>query len=280
MSEQFGGAEPHNPATAVPESPVTDAIDAQPAQVPGTALTGPRSEKPVALALQGGGAHGAFTWGVLDALIEDVRLGFEAVTGASAGAMNAVVLVDGWLKGGPDGAREGLERFWREVSLDGDLGPAQRNLVSGLFSLWKGNPVAEFWAKMLAPSPYVSNPLNINPLRKALAEQVDFDRLREADTAGLFVSATNVWTGKLAVFERERLTVDHLMASACLPTVFQAVEIDGVPYSATRRSIPCIAAPRPATSCSSRSTPWSGARPRARRRRSATGSTRSPSTPI
>ena len=116
MSEQFGGAEPHNPATAVPESPVTDAIDAQPAQVPGTALTGPRSEKPVALALQGGGAHGAFTWGVLDALIEDGRLGFEAVTGASAGAMNAVVLVDGWLKGGPDGAREGLERFWREVS--------------------------------------------------------------------------------------------------------------------------------------------------------------------
>ena len=184
----------------------------------------------MALALQGGGAHGAFTWGVLDALIEDGRLAFEAVTGASAGAMNGVVMVDGWLKGGPDGAREGLERFWREVSLDGDLGPTQRNFVSGLFNLWKGNPVAEFWAKMLSPSPYVSNPLNINPLRKALAAQIDFERLRVAETAGLFVSATNVWTGKLAVFERERLTVDHLMASACLPTVFQAVEIDGVPY--------------------------------------------------
>lgn len=230
MSDQFGGAEPHNPVTAVPETPVSDAIDAQTAQAPGHVLAGPRAEKPVALALQGGGAHGAFTWGVLDALIEDGRLGFEAVTGASAGAMNAVVLVDGWLKGGPDGAREGLERFWREVSLDGDLGPAQRHVVSGFFSLWKGNPVAEFWAKMLSPSPYVSNPLNINPLRKALAEQVDFERLRAAETAGLFVSATNVWTGKLAVFERERLTVDHLMASACLPTVFQAVEIDGVPY--------------------------------------------------
>jgi NTE family protein len=230
MSEHSGEAAPQNPATAVPEGPVSDAIEAVSAQPTGQVLAGPRAEKPVSLALQGGGAHGAFTWGVLDALIEDGRLAFEAVTGASAGAMNAVVLVDGWLKGGPDGARDGLERFWREVSLDGDLGPAQRNVVSGLFSLWKGNPVAEFWAKMLSPSPYVSNPLNINPLRKALAEQVDFDRLRAADTAGLFVSATNVWTGKLAVFERERLTVDHLMASACLPTVFQAVEIDGVPY--------------------------------------------------
>ncbi|MET0368459.1 MAG: patatin-like phospholipase family protein [Methylobacterium sp.] len=233
MSEHPHGGEPHNPATAVPEVPVSDGIEpfaTHPPHPTHQVLAGPGAEKPVALALQGGGAHGAFTWGVLDALIEDGRLSFEAVTGASAGAMNGVVMVDGWLKGGPDGAREGLERFWREVSLDGDLGPAQRNFVSGLFSLWKGNPVAEFWSKMLSPSPYVSNPLNINPLRKALAEQIDFERLREAETAGLFVSATNVWTGKLAVFERERLTVDHLMASACLPTVFQAVEIDGVPY--------------------------------------------------
>ncbi|MDQ0546291.1 NTE family protein [Methylobacterium brachiatum] len=230
MSEHPHGGEPHNPATAVPEIPVSDGIEPLAVQPAHQLLAGPRAEKPVALALQGGGAHGAFTWGVLDALIEDGRLAFEAVTGASAGAMNGVVMVDGWLKGGPDGAREGLERFWREVSLDGDLGPTQRNFVSGLFNLWKGNPVAEFWAKMLSPSPYVSNPLNINPLRKALAEQIDFERLREAETAGLFVSATNVWTGKLAVFERERLTVDHLMASACLPTVFQAVEIDGVPY--------------------------------------------------
>ncbi|MDP4022717.1 patatin-like phospholipase family protein [Methylobacterium sp. NEAU 140] len=226
MPTQSGGPEPHNPATAIPEGDRA----APAAAAPGHVLAGPRAEKPVALALQGGGAHGAFTWGVLDALIEDGRLAFEAVTGASAGAMNAVVLVDGWLEGGPDGARAGLERFWREVSLDGDLGPAQRSVVSGVLGLFKGNPVAEFWGKALQPSPYVSNPLNINPLRKALDRQVDFERLRAADTAGLFVSATNVWTGKLAVFERERLTADHLMASACLPTVFQAVEIDGVPY--------------------------------------------------
>ena len=229
MTDHPHGPEPYNPATAVPA--VSDGIAHNPsAHAPLHILAGPRAEKPVALALQGGGAHGAFTWGVLDALIEDGRLSFEAVTGASAGAMNAVVMVDGWLKGGPEGAREGLERFWREVSLDGDMGPTQRNVLSGLFSLWTGNPVAEFWAKALSPSPYVSNPLNINPLRKALAAQVDFERLRGAETAGVFVSATNVWTGKLAVFERERLTVDHLMASACLPTVFQAVEIDGVPY--------------------------------------------------
>ncbi len=224
--------EPHNPSTAVPSpGPISDGIaHDSPARPPLTILAGPKAEKTVALALQGGGAHGAFTWGVLDALIEDGRLGFEAITGASAGAMNAVVMIDGWLEGGPDGARAGLERFWREVSLDGDLGPTQRSVFNGVLGLWTGNPVAEFWTKVLAPSPYLANPLNINPLRKALARQVDFARLREADTAGVFVSATNVWTGKLAVFERERLTADHLMASACLPTVFQAVEIDGVPY--------------------------------------------------
>ena len=96
--------------------------------------------------------------------------------------------------------------------------------------LWTGQAFAEFWLKVFAPGPYVANPLNINPLREALEASVDFERLRAADTAAVFVSATNVWTGKLTVFEREGLTVDHLMASACLPTVFQAVEIDGVPY--------------------------------------------------
>ncbi|WP_430911428.1 patatin-like phospholipase family protein [Methylobacterium sp. sgz302541] len=220
------GAEPLNPATAIPG----EAEDRPVTHPPRRILAGPRAEKTVSLALQGGGAHGAFTWGVLDALIEDGRLAFEAVTGASAGAMNAVVMTDGWLKGGPEGARDGLARFWREVSLDGDLWPAQRRAVDGLLGLWKDSPLATLWSKVLSPSPYVTNPLNINPLRKALVAQVDFERLREADTAGIYVSATNVWTGKLAVFERERLTADHLMASACLPTVFQAVEIEGVPY--------------------------------------------------
>ena len=225
-ASEVPGDDAHNPVTVVP-SPIAHTTR------PGEGfrgLAGPRAEKAVSLALQGGGSHGAFTWGVLDALIEDGRVAFEAVTGASAGAMNAVVLVDGWLAGGPDGARAALEAFWREASLDADLKPVQQSWIDGLFHVWKGNPFVEAWLKVLNPGPYAANPLNINPLRGALERVVDFERLRSTSTADVFVSATNVWTGKLAVFERERLTADHLMASACLPTVFQAVEIDGVPY--------------------------------------------------
>ncbi|MGY2047328.1 patatin-like phospholipase family protein [Methylobacterium sp. JK268] len=191
-------------------------------------LAGPRAEKGIALALQGGGAHGAFTWGVLDALIEDGRLAFEAITGASAGAMNAVVMTHGWLKGGPDGARAQLEAFWKEVSLDGDLPRSQQNLVEGMMRLWRRSPLAEVWTSLA--SPYEANPLNLNPLKRALTDTVDFDALRSGNETPLFISATNVWTGKIAVFEGRDLTADHVMASACLPTVFQAVEIDGVPY--------------------------------------------------
>ena len=224
LHQQTPAAETDSPATAVPAAGAS-APDLR--GRPG--LFGPRAEKGVSLALQGGGSHGAFTWGVLDALIEDGRLGFEAVTGASAGAMNGVVLVDGWLAGGPDGARAALERFWRRASLDGEMRPAQRGFVDGWIGLLAANPFLDFWAKALSPSPYAM-PVEVNPLRAALAESVDFDRLRAADTAALFVSATNVWTGKLAVFERADLTIDHVMASACLPTVFKAVEIDGVPH--------------------------------------------------
>ncbi|RYB07229.1 patatin-like phospholipase family protein [Lichenibacterium ramalinae] len=226
MDQNTPHPEAHNVATAVPSRPVADR-SRRPSP---PALAGPRAEKTVSLALQGGGSHGAFTWGVLDALIADGRLAFEAVTGASAGAMNAVVMVDGWVAGGPDGARAALEGFWRRASLDGALRPVQRRFVDGWIELLSRNPVLDFWSKALSPSPYAVNPLNVNPLRAALAASVDFERLRAADTAGLFVSATNVWTGKLTVFERTDLSLDHLMASACIPTVFKAVEIDGVPY--------------------------------------------------
>ena len=190
-------------------------------------LAGPRAEKTVSLALQGGGAHGAFTWGVLDALLEDGRLGVEAITGASAGAMNAVVMVEGWLDGGIDGARSQLETFWRRASLDGSLSPAQRALLGLMLGFW-----SKAWTDVIAPSfsPYETNPLNINPLRDAIDALIDFDRVRACTDVEIFISATNVWTGKVAIFKRQELTADHLMASACLPTVFQAVEIDGVPY--------------------------------------------------
>ena len=191
-------------------------------------LAGPRARKTVSLALQGGGAHGAFTWGVLDALLEDGRLAVEAITGASAGAMNAVVMVEGWLEGGIDGARSQLETFWRRASVDGSLSPAQRGLLGRMLGVWSDRA----WTGVIAQSfsPYETNPLNINPLRDAIDALIDFDRVRACNDVEVFISATNVWSGKIEIFKRQELTADHLMASACLPTVFQAVEIDGVPY--------------------------------------------------
>jgi NTE family protein len=192
------------------------------------ALAGPRAQKTVSLALQGGGSHGAFTWGVLDALLEDGRIAVEAIAGASAGAMNAVVMVEGWLEGGIDGARTHLETFWRRASIDGSLPRAQRVLLSRIL----GFRSIQAWTDVLGQSfsPYQTNPLNINPLRDAIDALIDFDRVRACTDVEIFISATNVWTGKVAIFRRQELTADHLMASACLPAVFQAVEIDGVPY--------------------------------------------------
>lgn len=196
-------------------------------------LAGPRAEKWISLALQGGGSHGAFTWGVLDALIEDGRLAIEALTGASAGAMNAIVVAEGWMAGGPEGAREHLHSFWKRVSLDGSLSPLQRELFDRLFSQWYVNSgPAQLWLDSWTRtfSPYEANPLDINPLRDLLEELIDFDRVRACKEAKLFISATNVWTGKVTIFKQSELTAAHLLASACLPTIFQAVEIDGVPY--------------------------------------------------
>jgi NTE family protein len=191
-------------------------------------LAGPKAQKTISLALQGGGAHGAFTWGVLDALLADGRLAIEAVTGASAGAMNAVVLVEGWIEGGVDGARTQLETFWKRVSLDGSLSAAQRGLLDRVLGYWN----SPLWNDLVTRrfSPYETNPLNINPLRDAIATMIDFEQVRACTNVQIFITATNVWTGKVAVFRGSELTADHLMASACLPTVFQAVEIDGQPY--------------------------------------------------
>src|SRR5262245_20615285 len=157
-------------------------------------LAGPRAEKAVSLALQGGGAHGAFTWGVLDALLEDGRLAIEAITGASAGAMNAVVMVQGWLEGGIDGARGALETFWRRASVDGSLSRPQRWLLSRLLGFWSNRG----WTDAIAGSfsPYQTNPLNINPLRNTINALIDFDRVRACTDVEIFLSATNVWTGK------------------------------------------------------------------------------------
>ncbi|MBV9078984.1 MAG: patatin-like phospholipase family protein [Methylobacteriaceae bacterium] len=204
----------------------------QPGPAPAlTGLMGPRFDKPISLALQGGGAHGAFTWGVLDKLLEDSRLGIEAISGASAGSVNAVLLVSGWIAGGADEARATLERFWRQISYDGDLSDAQRGIFDRLFTFWSPGGAASLWFEFLQQqvSPYQTNPLDINPLRDLLARTVDFERLRASEVK-LFISATSVRTGKIKIFETHELMPEHVVASACLPTLFQAVEIDGEAY--------------------------------------------------
>jgi len=192
-----------------------------------------RSAKPVNLALQGGGAHGAFTWGVLDRLLEDKRIDIEAISGTSAGAMNAVVLASGFQKGGRDGARAALESFWRAVSRDGRLSPIQRGLMDRLLGNWSLDKNPMFIAFDVASrflSPYDFNPFNINPLRELLEREVDFDAIKKGRDIKIFLSATNVHTGKVRVFQSKEITPDVVMASACLPFLFKAVEIDGTPY--------------------------------------------------
>ncbi|HWA20960.1 MAG TPA: patatin-like phospholipase family protein [Caulobacterales bacterium] len=192
-----------------------------------------KMRKRIDLALQGGGSHGAFTWGVLDRLLADERIDIEAISGTSAGAINATVMAFGMAHGGRDGARAALAQFWRALS-DATRGSFLRRTP---FQAWTGawsldqSPFLA-WLDLLSTfaSPYDLNPLNYNPLREILVDQVDFTQLREIDTLQLFVTATNVETGQPRVFRREQLTADHIMASACLPNLYQAVIIDGVPY--------------------------------------------------
>jgi NTE family protein len=189
--------------------------------------------KRINLALQGGGAHGAFTWGVLEQLLSDERLAIEGISGTSAGAVNAVMLADGLIAGGREEAQKRLADFWLAVSSTGNLPASQREVLQRLMSFTplEGTPV-QAWLNTVSRyfSPYDVNPLNINPLKDLIERLVDFDRLRAAENLQLFISATNVQTGRLRIFSRAKITADAVMASACLPSLFRAVEIDGVPY--------------------------------------------------
>ena len=191
------------------------------------------AQKRINLALQGGGAYGAFSWGVVDHILEDGRLEIEGITGASAGAVNAVLLADGLARGGRDEARKRLAEFWRAASMNSGLPELQRKAMDRLFSfLPLENSPLGFWVKAVSQylSPYDFNPLNINPLKDLIGRFVDFDAIRKAATPQVFVSATNVHTGRLRVFPHDKITAEAVLASACLPLLFQAVEIDGVPY--------------------------------------------------
>ena len=186
----------------------------------------------VDLALQGGGSHGAFTWGVLDRLLEEPWLKIDGISGTSAGAMNGAVLVDGLDKGGAEGARTALENFWRRVSHAARFSPLRRGPLDVILGRWTldSSPIyvaMDLMSRMV--SPYDLNPIGKNPLREILAKTIDFDRVARATTK-LFITATNVRTGRGHVFRNNAITPDVLLASACLPTMFQAIEIDGEPY--------------------------------------------------
>src|SRR6185437_7658175 len=191
-----------------------------------------RSPVLIDLALQGGGSHGAFTWGVLDRLLEEPWLEIAGISGTSAGAMNAAVLADGWAAGGAKGAREALEQYWRSVSRAAAFSPMQRSPLDRLMGRWSlDNSPAYIFTDLMSRllSPYDLNPLGFNPLREILNESIDFERLGRAPTK-LFVTATRVRTGRGRIFRNAEINADVLLASACLPTMFRAVEIDGEPY--------------------------------------------------
>ena len=207
-----------------------------------TARRGIRPGKhPIDLALQGGGSHGAFTWGVLDRLLDDETLEIDAISGTSAGAMNAVALAAGLMDGGREGAQRVLRQFWKRVA---ELSPFHRLQTSPLGTLM--GPANDWLAPWIKPwtdpikqaadalghqfSPYQLNPLNLNPLRNILLETVDFERVRACHKTQLFIAATQVRTGALRLFEQQELTPDMVLASACLPLLFQAVEVDGEAY--------------------------------------------------
>ncbi|SEO73998.1 patatin-like phospholipase family protein [Aquisalimonas asiatica] len=192
-----------------------------------------RDRKLIDLALQGGGSHGALTWGVLDRLLEDERLEIDGVSGTSAGAMNAVVLADGLERDGRDGAREALAAFWRAVSQAALFSPLQRtplDWLTGNYGLDRSPGYLWFEHITQMVPPAMLNPLGVNPLRDLVTRQVDFERVNHCSKTKVFVTATNVRTGRPHIFRQPGLTADAVMASACLPFMYDAVTIDGEAY--------------------------------------------------
>ena len=192
-----------------------------------------KPKKSIKLALQGGGSHGAFAWGVLDRLLEDERLHIAAVSGTSAGAMNAVALADGMGRGGPPEARKCLKKFWSATSAAAQYSPIRRSLVDIFMGNWSldASPAYNLMDHLSRIfSPYDTNPMNFNPLRDVVGKCVDFNAVNDARGLKVFLAATNVRTGKPKIFRQPGIQLDSVMASACLPFMFKAVEIDGEAY--------------------------------------------------
>jgi len=184
--------------------------------------------KIIHLALQGGGAHGAFTWGILDKLLEDGRVDFDGICATSAGSINAVLLTYGKMLGGAEGAREALHNFWHRLSSMGNVFGMQTIEPIDKIARHISHNIVESFTHLV--SPYEFNPLNYNILRELLASQVDFEKLKSYKDSNLFISTTNVRTGKVRIFNNSELSLDVIMASTCLPYLFQAVKIDGEHY--------------------------------------------------
>jgi len=192
-----------------------------------------KSSKTISLALQGGGAHGAYTWGVLDRLLEDERITIDGISGTSAGAMNAAIMLNGFAEGKYDGARRALEDFWRRISEIASMSPLQQTLWERWLNGWNLDASPFYTMYDVATrivSPYQLNPLNVNPIRIVLEEMLDIKTLNAHEAMKLFVTATSVRTGRPRIFHCHEITIDVLLASACLPFMFQAVEIEGEAY--------------------------------------------------
>ncbi len=208
-------------------------MTAQPKSADIQASTPMAGQKMINLALQGGGSHGAFTWGVLDRLLEDERIAFDGVTATSAGGVNAVLLADGLAAGGREGAKKIMHRFWKKMSATTSasiIAPSFIDKFNPNFGLENspGYVMVDIISRFM--SPYQLNPTDANPMRDLLVEFVDFERVRQQQVVKLFLSATNVRTGKVAVFPNKEITADHVLASACLPFMMRAPVIDGEAY--------------------------------------------------
>ncbi len=192
-----------------------------------------RAKVKVDLALQGGGSHGAFTWGVLDRLLQEDWIEIAGVSGTSAGAMNAVAIVQGLCEGGSEQARKLLETYWNSVSEAAKFSPVRRSFVDRFLGRWSLDYSPTYLASEIFGriwSPYQTNPMSVNPLRDIVANCFDFDVANSPTAVPLFLCATNVRTGRPSIFRKPEITLDAVMASACLPKMFKAVEIDGEAY--------------------------------------------------
>src|ERR1700740_2984527 len=206
----------------------------RPSTIPYRTPTGVVEIKSINLALQGGGAHGAFTWGVLDRLLEDEHIRFDGISATSAGAMNAPAPPAGMAAGGHEGAKKAIARLWHRISHAASTSPLQPTLLERLLgnhSMAQSVGFVFFELMTRLFSPYEFNPLNRNPLRQVLLDSVDFDALSPTTRPiKLYLAATNVRTGRIKIFDNSELGVDAVLASAFFPFLFQAVEIDGEAY--------------------------------------------------